>query len=357
MTIDSKNKGWRILAGCAGMACVLVVKPALALPPADDFLNAQRPGPRLVLTPFVGPGFRAAYDHRLEIERDMSELRAQATGTLAVPFAEASVSLDARFFLMMFGATGGYHDEWRLLRFRPDPQTGRDRAGQAPASEPPATGLPPGTEPLPPDRDPTVVFTDLDRFARAMKDQKGDVEVARWAFFEGRWGFVWPWYGFLLFSTLTARHEERPDVSYDWELGTVQSGGTSFRAEAYFLFRDRQLGFIGPALRGAYLPRHRVPSVGGAATIGPHDVIVPAGSACQEDEGIRCERVYEPELHYGLLAGIRPSWDGGNDTLLLRAYAAWGLDGRRLFGTHLFKQPLQILVAYMANIELSGGGS
>jgi hypothetical protein len=41
----------------------------------------------------------------------------------------------------------------------------------------------------------------------------------------------------------------------------------------------------------------------------------------------------------------------------LRLYAAWGLDDRRLFGTHTFHQPLEILVAYIANLELGGGGS
>jgi len=328
--------------------------PAVANPPADDFLNPQPPGERLTLMPFVGPGFRAAYDRRFEIERDMSELRAQAMGTLAVPFAEARVDLDARFFLMTFGLSAGYHDEWRVLRFEPDPETGRDRAGQPRAAEPPALKLTPGATPLPPDRDPTITFTDLDRFARSIKDQRGDVGEASWGFYEGRWGFLWPAYGFLGVSTLSARHEDRPDVSYDWELGTVSGSGWSYRWEGYFLFRERNTGFIGPALRGLYLPRQRVR---GRAVIGDFRVIVPAGSACQRGEGIPCEREYEPELHYGLLAGIRPSWYGGNDALLVRVYASWGLDEHRLFGTHLFGQPLQILVAYIANLELSGEGS
>jgi hypothetical protein len=122
----------------------------------------------------------------------------------------------------------------------------------------------------------------------------------------------------------------------------------SYRWEGYFLFRERNTGFIGPAFRALYVPRNRV---AGNPTIGPYEVIVPEGSACQMNEGVACRRKYEAEFHYGILAGLRPSWGAGDDTLLVRIYAAWGLDNP-LFGTHAFRQPLQILVAYMANIEL-----
>jgi hypothetical protein len=342
----------RLVAGAlTAVICSMVVTLAgngCARPPADDFLNPQAPGQLLTLMPFLGPGFRAVYDRRFDIERDMSDLRLQVMGTVAVPFSEVSAHLDARFFLMTFGASAGYHDEWHLLRFNPDPNTGRDRAGQPPGAEPPAASLPPGQNPLPPDRDPTTTFADLDRTARAAKDAHADVGSARWPFFEGRWGFLWPAYGFMGVSTLAVRHDDRPDVSYDWENATVSSHGSTYRWEGYFLFRERNTGFIGPALRALYLPRHRVE---GNPTLGPYEVIVPEGSACQMNEGIPCHRRYEFEFHYGVLAGLRPSWGAGTDTLLLRIFAAWGLDNR-LFGTHSFRQPLQILVAYMANIEL-----
>ena len=298
--------------------------------------------------PFIGPGFRTVYDQRLELEQDMSELRFQLMGTVAVPLAELSAHLDARLFLMTLGASVGYHHEWHLLRFEPDPETGRDRAGQPPAPEPPARLLPPGGDPLPPDEDPTTTFVDLDRSARAMKDQNADVGTAGWAFYEGRWGFLWPGYGFMGVSTLAGRYDERPDVSYDWENATVYSSGWSFRWEGYFLLRERNTGFIGPALRVLHVPRHRVE---GSPTVGPYRVIVPEGSACQVTEPVACRRTYESELAYGVVAGLRPSWKNADDTLLVRVYAAWGLD-ERLFGLHTFRQPLQIQVAYMTRIEL-----
>lgn len=298
--------------------------------------------------PFVGPGFRAIYDHRIELEEEVSELRVQGMGTVSVPFAEVSANVDIRVFLMTFGASVGYHKEWRLLQFRPDPETGRDRAGQPHGAEPPARSLLPGQDPLPPYEDPTTAFVDLDRSARAVKDQNADVQSATWPFYEARWGFLWPGNRFMGVSTLAARHDARPDVSYDWENATVYSSGWHLRWEGYLLFRARNAGFVGPALRALYVPRHRV---AGDATIGAYQVVVPDGSACQMDRGVPCARKYELDFAYGVLAGLRPGWSAGTDTLLVRAYATWGLEDR-LFGLHTFRQPLQLLVAYMASLDL-----
>lgn len=339
----NRGLGWSLVL----FSC-LCAREVRAHPPADDYLNPQPPGSRLMLMPFVGPGFRTAYEHRFEIEKDMSELRTDVMGTVAVPFAEVSANVDARFFLMTVGASVGYHDEWRLHTFTPDPETGRDRAGQGPGPQPPAAGLPPGQNPLPPDRDPTTTFVDLDRSARAMKDQTGDFTQAAWAFYEGRLGFVWPAYNFMGVSTIAARHDGRPDVSFDWENATVSGHGWNGRWETYFLFRERNTGFIGPAFRALYLPRNRVQ---GNPTIGSYQVVVPDGSACQMSEGIPCSRRYEVELQYGIVAGLRPNWNVDGDALLFRIYATWGLDDK-LFGIHTFHQPLQILVAYRADIEL-----
>jgi hypothetical protein len=262
-------------------------------------------------------------------------------GTVAVPFSEVSANVDARFFLMTFGASVGYHNEWRLLAFNPDPETGRDRAGQPPGPQPPGGSLSP-------DQDPTTTFVDLDRSARATKDQMGDVRSGAWPFYEVRWGFVWPAYNFMGVSTVAARHDGRPDVSFDWENGTVSGHGWHSRWETYLLFRERNTGFIGPAFRALYLPRNRVV---GNPTVGTYDVVVPEGSACQMTQGIPCWHKYEIEFQYGVLAGLRPNWNDAGDTLLIRVFSTYGLDNS-LFGTHTFRQPIQILVAYMADIEL-----
>ena len=199
--------------GLCSMLLLSSARLAFARPPADDFLNPHAPSQALVLMPFVGPGFRAAYDRRFEIEQDMSELRLQLMGTVTVPFSEISAHVDARFFLMTFGASAGYHDEWHLLRFNPDPQTGRDRGGQSPDAEAPAGSMPAGQASASPARDSTATFVNLDRDARAVKDAHGDVGTAHFAFFEGRLGFLWPAYNFLGISTFTLHHDDRPNVS------------------------------------------------------------------------------------------------------------------------------------------------
>lgn len=301
---------------------------ASAHPPADDFLNPQDPGPRLTLMPFVGPGFRANYDHRFTIEKDMSELRTQLIGTVAVPFAEVSANVDVRFFLMLFGASVGYHDEWHVLQFHPDPTTGRDLAGQ---TNPPAV----------------KGIIDLDRDARALKDQNADVGIAHWNFYEGRWGFVWPAYNFMGVSNLAVRWDGRPDVTYDWENGTVYNGGVNVRWEGYALLRERNTGFIGPAFRAMYVPRNRVQG----DQVLPSGAIVPDGSACQDSERLKCSHVHEFEFQYGILAGLRPNWTASPDTFLIRAYTTYGFHNQ-LFGTQVFRAPIQILVAYMVDIDL-----
>lgn len=320
---------------------------AFAKPPADDFLNPQDPGARLTLFPFVGPGFRANYDQRFQIEKDMSELRLQLTGTVAVPFSELSANVDVRFFVMTFGASAGYHNEWHLLQFNPSAATGRDRAGQ------PADSLDLVRDPNDPNALPRPVavarpaFNDLHRDARVMKDQNADIQSARWAYYEGRWGFVWPAYNFMGSSTLALRSDKRPDVSYDWENGTVMNGGWHLRWEGYALFRERNTGFIGPALRALVVPRNRVK--GDFTT--QDGFVVPDGSACREKTGIACTAVREFEFHYGVLAGIRPNWVDSSDLFLIRAYTTAGLNNQ-LFGTHLFRMPLQLLVGYMADFNL-----
>jgi hypothetical protein len=341
----------RPFAGIAVLAGLLALGPdAHAHPPNDDFLNAPTPGPRLTLMPFVGPGFRSTYDHRFKIEKDMSELRTQVIGTVALPFAEVSANVDVRFFLMMFGASVGYHDEWHMLQFNPDAQTGRDRAGQ-----PAVLGqgkVDPAGIPLPNtsrDPDTTTTYTDLHRDARAMKDQNADVLAKSWAFEEVRWGFLWPAKNFMGVSNLALRNDGRPDVTYDWENGTVLNGGMNLRWEGYAFFRERNTGFIGPALRAMYVPRNR--TRGAVQT--PDGAMLPDHSACQAGAvaGVTCVGTHEFEFHYGMIAGLRPNWVGSSDTLLFRAYATWGLNNP-LFGTQTFRQPLQLLFAYAVDIDL-----
>lgn len=334
------GKAFLAVAVCWGLLSAGL--DAQAHPPTDDFLNPQDPGPHLTLMPFVGPGFRATYDHRFKIEKDVSELRTQLIGTVAVPFAEVSANADVRFFLMNFGASVGYHDEWHVLQFRPDPKTGTDFVGQATTDEPALTQA-------------SRSFTDLTLDARAQKDANDDQQHKAWPFYEFRWGFLWPGNHFMGVSTLAARHEGRPNESFDWENGTVLNGGWNARWEAYALLRERNIGFIGPAVRAMYVPRNRIDTGNTAFSTegagGPAGLYLPPGSSCQPGVvvGLPCVVKHEFSFQYGFLAGMRPNWVANSDTLLVRVYTTAGLKDN-LFGTQAFRLPLQILVAYMVDV-------
>jgi hypothetical protein len=327
----------RIQKAFAGIALsvglLTAAAESFAAPPADDFLNPQKPRPHLTLMPFIGPGFRAIYDHRFQIEKEMSEVRTQVMGTVAVPFLEVSANIDVRFFLNSLGVAAGYHNEWHTLVFNPDPATGRDRLGAERYS-----GV-----------DPSPGYADLNRDARAVKDQNADYKKEAWTWYEGRWQTVIPGYNFTGVSTLAARYDNRPDVSYDWENATVLSSGLHFRWEGYAFFRARNFGFIGPAFRALYVPRHRsygdtfIPSSG---------TLLPNDSACipQAVEAVYCQKKHEFEFQYGIIAGLQPNWVGSTDTLLIRAFTTYGL-GNELFGTQVFRQPIQLLFAYMVDID------
>ena len=344
------------------LLAALVAPVAQADPPADVFLEPQEPGPRLGLMALVGPGLRAFYDHRFELEEQMSELRLQAYGDLVFPYSEASLHADLRLFLLTFGASLGHHNEWRLLRFDPDytPATefdpgagflfGRDDAGQRGVSveESDRSTDAQGNWVGP------VGDTELSRSLRRQKEQNADIEEATWAFAEVRSGFIWPAQDFMLVSSAAVRYEDRPDVSYDWQLATVLDGGLHLRVESYAFFRDDSLGFVGPALRLLNVPRRRlvrdletdVPTAnGGTARVRTARV----GDACQDAEGVPCEQGRQWELHYGLLGGLHPGWFSHDDLFLARVYTTWGFDNR-LLGTHVFGAPLSLLFAYQVTV-------
>jgi hypothetical protein len=320
-----------------------------AAPPADDFLNPQIPGPRLTLMPFIGPGFRANYDHRFELEKEATEIRTQVMATVAVPFAEVSANVDVRFFLQQFGASVGYHDEWHMLQFTPDPRTGRDAGGQQQIqnTDPNPNNFP--NLPRYPISLQQDLTRDLTRDLRSIKDQNVDVHSKSWAWYEARWGFLWPAYNFIGVSNLAARHEGRPDVTYDWENATVLNGGWNFRWEVYLFFRSRNIGFIGPAFRTMLVPRNRTKG----EFMTTSGLPLPDHSACQPGvvQGLACYGTHEIEFQYGIIGGLRPNWVSSNDTFLFRAFTTYGLNND-LFGTQVFRQPIQLLFAYMVDIDL-----
>jgi len=264
---------------------------AHAKKPRDFFFYPQKPGTRLKLFPFFGPGFRATLENRTQLEPDMSELHTQLIGDVNPGYAEASLNADIRIFLLAFGASVGYRNDYHVLRFEPD-----------------ANGLDHGK-------------SELDREARWLKDLDQDWKQATWPWYEGRVRLIMPMYQFMGISTVQARYQARGKgldrPAFDWPLSTVMDDGWIGIWESFLVVRDRHLGFAGPALRVLYLPRNGE---------------------------------YEIDVHYGVLAGTQAG-PGNHDLILLRAYTTLGLEDD-LMGTHAFRAPIQIVFGYQMDFEL-----
>jgi hypothetical protein len=299
-------------AAAAFSALAILSSPAEAKKPRDDFFNPQPPGTYLRLFGFFGPGFRGILDNRIALEPDMSELQTQLIADVNPGFSEASLNADVRVFLLSFGAGVGYRNDWHTLQFSPD--------GSCESGEICDHGS-----------------TELDRESRWSKDHDYDWGVKRWPWFEGRFRIVAPMYQFMGVSTTQFRYQARgfascdevgnPDcidqrTVFDWATSTVFRDGFIVVNETFLVLRDRDMGFIGPALRVLNVPRGI-------------------------NEGHE-ER--EWEFHYGVLAGAQVG-PGNRDTVLLRVYTTLGQD-EGLFGTQAFRAPIQIVFGYQANILL-----
>jgi hypothetical protein len=284
-----RNK--RLIAFSLMAAALFVSSAALAKKPRDAFFNPQKPGTRLKLFPFFGPGFRATLENRTQFEPDMSELHTQLIGDVNTGYSEGSLNMDLRVFLLVFGASVGLRNDWHILRFEADDN-----------------GLDHGK-------------SELDREARWLKDFDQDWRTATWPWYEGRFRVLMPMYDFMGVTTFHVRYQDRgkglEGPAYDWPLSTVMDDGLIGMWESFLVHRGRHWGFAGPAARVLYVPRN--------------------GD-------------YKLDFHYGVLAGtqVGPS---NRDLLLLRFYTTLGLEDD-FMGTHAFRAPIQVVLGYQADFEL-----
>ena len=280
-------------------AAFLGTGAAEAKKPRDDFFNPQKKGTRLKLFGFFGPGFRGTLENRAPLEEDMSELHTQLIGDVNPGFAEGSLNMDVRVFLLSFGASVGLRNDWHVLRFK----------DKLPVDAP--DGL-----------DDDTGRPQLDRKTRWLKDLNQDYEKDVWPWYEGRFRVLAPMYNFMGVTTLHVRYQAREfDNAFDWPTSTVFDRGLYAMWETFLVARNKNLGFAGPAARVLFVPRGR-------------------------DVG---DKEYELDLHYGVLAGTQVG-PGNRDLVLLRFYTTLGLDDD-LMGTQAFRAPIQIVFGYQADIS------
>lgn len=256
-------------------------------------LRPRAPGTRLKLFGFWGPGLRAVVENRTPLEEDMSEVQTQLIGDTNFGFAEPSLLTDLRVFTLSFGVGVGYRYDWRNIQFEPD-SGGRDHGGRR-----------------------------LDRDTREAKSDDADFATRSWPWVELRSRLVFPGETFMPVFEGAYRYEDRPDNSFDWTMATVFDSGWHWRVESFWFVRHWSFGFVGPAFRYLNLPR--------------------------TDEDLRSVR--EHELHYGFVFGTSPYWGTSQDQILVRIYAAFGLDEHDLMGASFYQAPVQIVVGYQTEID------
>lgn len=271
------------------MLALAAALPACGTSIRRDHLVQPKPeGTRLTALGFLGPGFRATVDNRIDLEERTSQLRSQLRGDVNFGYSEASAHMDLRWLIFSVGGSAGYRYGWHNLRFTPGPD-----------------GLDHG-EP------------ELNRRARVRKDEDDDFDSDHWPLAEGRFRIVAPWENFIVLSTAAYRYEQRQDNTYSWEYATVYDGGGLVTWETQMFLRHRHLGFIGPAVRLLNVPR------GGDR---------------------------ENEFHYGIAGGTTPGWSEAEHALVLRIYTNAGFDDE-LMGTHFYRIPIHVIVGYQQDFEL-----
>lgn len=254
----------------------------------DYLVRPQKQGSRLTALGFLGPGSRATIDNRVDLEKGSSQLRNRIQGDANFGYAEGSVHEDLQWLIFTFGASAGYRYSWHTLQFTPGPD-----------------GLDHG-EP------------ELNRNARVAKDEDDDYFDESWFWAEGRFRVAAPWENVLVLSTLSYRHEERPDATFSWEYKTVYDRGGLLNWESQIFLHHRHVGFIGPTVRLLNVPRN--------------------------DKRAN-------ELQYGIAGGTVPGWSDVDHALILRLYTNAGFNDD-LMGTHFVRIPLDFIFGYQQDFEL-----
>lgn len=196
----------------------------LADQPRDFALDATPAGSRFILD-YFGTGAQLTLQHNAPIYGKANEVVAGVNTLIGYPLAQASAFTCLRVLFLELGATLGYREVWRSLRF----EKGIDS-----------------------------YCADCDRSARRASDPLlGKTPFTdRYAFAEGKLQLYAPLNDYVVFtSQLIARYEDSLPRSYDWFFTSIHDGGVSVRSENFLFLKHRDWGGIGPYVQVMSLPR------------------------------------------------------------------------------------------------------
>jgi hypothetical protein len=184
--------------------------------PRDYFLNAPTPGTFAHADAFT-LGTQLSLEDRRDLEPGMSMLYTRPSGLLGYAYAEGSMNLDVRVFLLTLGGSAGYRRVYRDFTYAPN----QDRS----------------------------------RATRKDREDAGDFGAESYAFGEARVRLVVPLDHLFLVNTGTVRWEDCNDNSFDWLHANVHDHGRMVMYEATLFYRHRDFGALGPYLRIMDLPK------------------------------------------------------------------------------------------------------
>jgi hypothetical protein len=208
--------GKRLAGALAAALATLSAATASAEMPRDYFLNPPTAGTFAHLDAYT-VGVQASLENRAHLEEGMSMLHTRVSGIASWPYADGSLNLDARVFLITAGGSIGYRHVWRDHTFAP----GEDRS----------------------------------RDARNEREKNSEQGSQGYSYAEARLRLVIPLDSFFMVNTATVRDEGANDNSFDWLHATVHDGGTFFKYEGTLFFRHRDFGAVGPYFRFMNLPK------------------------------------------------------------------------------------------------------
>lgn len=202
--------GPRVALALATTGVFSVALGARAELPRDYFLDAPAAGV-FSHSDLYNVGLQQSLEHRMHLEEGMSMLHTRLSGVVSYPYAEGSLNLDVRVFLVTLGGSAGYRQVYRNHTFEPGEDASRDRRNE--------------------------------------REKAGEHDSQGYAFGEGRLRMVVPLDPFFLVTTGTLRWEGVDDNSFDWFHANMHDSGTLGKVDGTLFWRNPSFGGIGPYLR------------------------------------------------------------------------------------------------------------
>jgi hypothetical protein len=257
---------------------------------ARDFMVAAQPDGTYANIDVIFPGMQLQLEHRIRFFGQANELNLKANILPTIVFMESQVDADLRLVVLSLGGSVGYRDVFQNITF--------------------AEGV-----------------KDFSAAARRDAFFGGTYNRQSSGFGEARATLSLPINEHVVFLSINAlRFEGGPDRTFDYRLGVVRDSGMLFRSDTTVFYKHRGFGAIGPQFQVL---------------------------------NYSLDNQRNTQFNYGLTFTTRPGLRPRNDIFFLSVLfgiggTVNGVPTADMYGTHLFKVPMTIQLAYRTVLEISG---